>query len=128
MLALSQRRHLQGEHVQPIEQVLAERPAPRGCAQITIRGGDDAHVDLNGLPAPNALKLPLLQHPQQRGLRVGQELADFVQKDRSAVGQLEAAGSPLRGSRERALLVTEQLRGDQLAWNGRAVHGHERAR
>ena len=37
------------------------------------------------------------------------ELADLVEKDRAAVGQLELAELPSRGAGERTLLVSEQL-------------------
>ena len=37
------------------------------------------------------------------------DLADLVEEQRAAVGQLEAAAAPLRRAGERALLVAEQL-------------------
>ena len=40
------------KHVQPIEEILAERPAGHGCVQITIRGSDDANVDVDRLSPP----------------------------------------------------------------------------
>jgi hypothetical protein len=74
------------------------------------------------------LEFTFLENPQQRYLRLGRELSDLVQEDRAAIGQLEPAEPALKGAGERALLVTEQLRGDQVAWNRRAVHGHEASR
>ena len=52
-----------------------------------------------GCVPPDALELALLQHPQQRDLRLRRQLADLVEEERAAVGQLEAAGAPLRARR-----------------------------
>jgi len=41
--------------------------------------------------AAQSLELPLLQHPQELCLEIEGSLADFVQKDRSAVRELESA-------------------------------------
>ena len=67
----------------------------------------------------------LLQHAQQHDLGLGGQLADLVEEDRAAVGQLEATLAPLQGPGERALLVTEQLRRDERRRNRRAIHGDE---
>jgi len=45
----------------------------------------------NGATAAHALDLPLLEHAQQRDLRLGRKVADLVEKDRSGMRQLEAA-------------------------------------
>ena len=44
-----------------------------------------------GRLAADALELPLLEHPQQRELHLRRQLADLVEEDRPAVGQLEPA-------------------------------------
>src|SRR5207247_3155205 len=53
-------------------------------------------------------------------------LPHLVEEDRAAVGQLEPAQSALRGTRERALLVAEQLALEQRIGDRRAVHRDER--
>ena len=62
-----------------------------------------------GLRASDSLEFPLLQDPQQRDLRLGQQFAHFVQEDRAAIGQFETPKPPLRGARERAPLMAEQF-------------------
>src|SRR5262249_10687292 len=124
---LSERRHLDREYIEPIEQVRAEAPICHRRFQVTIRGGDDADVDVDRLPSPPPLESPLLQPPQQRRLRVGQELAHLIEEDRAAIGELETAKPALRGSGEGSLLVAEQLRRDQRWCNGRAVDADEGA-
>src|SRR6201987_1918956 len=78
--------------------------------------------------ASYALKLPLLQHAQERDLRLHREIADFVEEKCPAVSGFEPPHASLQGAREGALLVSEKLRGNQRLRYGRAVHADERAR
>ena len=55
----------------------------------------------------------------------GAHVADFVEEDRAAVRLLELADLFLGRAGERALLVAEELRLDQLLGDGRAVDLHE---
>ena len=80
------------------------------------------------LLAAHALELAVLQDAQQLRLRRFVQVADFVEKDGAAVGQLELAAPERRRTGERALLVAEQLALDQLGRNRGAVHLHERTR
>ena len=83
-------------------------------AQIAVGRGDPAHVDLERARAADALEAALLEHAQQLGLQLGLELADLVEEERAAVGQLEPAALALGRAGERALLVAEQLALEQL--------------
>src|SRR5262245_65153129 len=78
--------------------------------------------------AADALEFALLQHPQQRDLHVGRQLADLVQEQRPARRELEAPEAALRGAGEGAALVPEQLRGDEGGRDRGAVDTDERAR
>ena len=86
---------------------MTEGPIDDRGIQITIRGGDEPNVDTDRLRASNTFEFPFLEHPQERDLGLRQEFTDFVEEDRTAVGQLKTAKSALRGTGERALLVTE---------------------
>ena len=81
--------------------------------QVAVGRGDDAHVDRSDVVAADALELALLQHAQQLDLQLRRQLADLVEEDRPAVGQLEPADAPGDRAGERALLVPEQLALDQ---------------
>ena len=76
-------------------------------------------VHPDGLLAADALELAVLQDAQQLGLRRLVQVADFVEKDGAAVGQLELAAAQRRRAGERALLVAEQLALDQLGRESR---------
>ena len=73
------------------------------------------------------LELAFLQHAQELDLDVRRQVADLVEEDRAAVGQLEAPGPHRDGAGERALFVSEQLALDQRRRQRRAVDAHERA-
>ncbi len=75
--------------------------------------------------AAQAAHFVILQHAQQLGLRRRGHLADFVEQQRAAVGQLEAADAAFGGAGERAALVAENFALHQRFGNGGAVDGHE---
>ena len=115
-----------GNDVQAVEQILAEAPGGDLGLDVPMRGGEDAHVDLDCLLAADALELALLQHAQQLELQARRHVADLVEEQRPLVGQLEAPELPLHRARERALLVAEQLRFQQRLGQRAAVDLDER--
>jgi hypothetical protein len=82
-----------GEYVETVVEVLAKGAVRDGCCEITIGGGDDAHVDPDRLSSTDPLEFPFLQHSEQSDLGIRQQLAHFVQEDRSALGQWREAAS-----------------------------------
>ncbi len=71
--------------------------------------------------------LAFLQHAQQLGLQERRHLADLVQHQRAAGRQFEQADAVGGGAGERALLVAEELRLDEILRQRRAVDLDERA-
>src|SRR5580765_2714073 len=102
--SFSKRRNLNRKNLEPIKQVTTEGSAGYRSIQITIRGGDNTNVNLDGLRSSDPLEFPFLQDSQKRNLRVRRQFADFVQENCSAVGQFKTAESALHGSRESPLL------------------------
>ncbi len=90
-----------------------------------MRGGDDAHIALELQRTAHPLEHPLLQHAQQLDLHRQAHVADFIEEQRAAFGQLEPALARGHRTGERALLVTEQFALEQISGNGAAVHGDE---
>ena len=124
--ALAERRELQGDDVEAVVEVLAEVALRDALLEVAVRGGDDAHVDLERLVAADALERPLLQEAQQLHLRGQGDLAHLVEEERAAVGLLEAALAPGDRAGERALLVAEELALQERLAERRAVEPHER--
>src|SRR5262245_21563498 len=121
-----QRRHGQRNHVQAEEKIGAEPPQTNFFVEVAVRGGDDADVHPERLAAADRFEFLLLKHAQELDLRLERQLADFIEKERSAVRQLETADPPVDGARERAFYVAEQLAFDQARRDRAAVHLHQR--
>jgi hypothetical protein len=118
-------RHLDREHINPVEQITAECPGGNGVRQVAIGGCNYEHVRTNRIIAAHPLKLPFLHHAQQGYLGFRWKFPDFIQEDGASLGQFELAHAPLQRTCERAFLMAEQFRGDQVPRNCRAVCADE---
>lgn len=101
--AVGQPRNVDADHVQAVEQVLAELAGLHQRLQVLVSGGDDAHIDLDRYVAAHAIELAIGQHSQQAGLCVGGHVADLVEEQGAAVGLLEAPSAQVGGAGEGAL-------------------------
>ena len=124
---LAQRRNAQRHDVEAIEEIFAEKALLDLRAQIAVRGGDDAHVGLDGRAPADGRILALLQHAQKTRLCLERHVADLVEEQRAAFGLLEAALRSRLSAGEGALLVAEQFALDQLARNSGHIDGDHRA-
>ena len=93
--------------------------------QPAIRGRDDAHVDADRLVVADAGDLVLFQHAEQLDLRAHRHVADFVEEQRAAVGELERADAVAVGVGEGPFHVAEQLALDEVLGHGGAVEGDD---
>ena len=128
-LALAQRRHVNVNHAQPVQQVLAELTARDHVRQIAVRRRNDAHIH-RGLDVVRAdgLNLAVLQEAEEQRLHAQAHLTHFVEEQRAAMRELELAGLVSIRARETALHVTEQFGLEQGLGQARAVHRDVRAR
>ncbi len=117
--ALAERRDVQRDDRETVEEILAELAGRDHGLEIAVRGGDDAHVDADGLGSADALELALLDDAQQLHLHGAGNVADLVEEERALVGELDAPWLALRGAGERAFLVTEQLALEEGLGGGR---------
>src|SRR5438876_2269562 len=123
---LAERWKRDREDVQAIVQIVPERAGGDHLFEVPVRGCDYSDVDALRTRATEPLELPLLEHPQQLRLQLERDVADLVEEERSAVGQLETA-DPLRdGPGESAALVAEELALEQPRRDGGAVDLDER--
>ena len=63
---------------------------------------------------------------EKLGLKVRGHFTDFIQQQRTFVGELEFSGFVVHCARECAALVAEQFGFEQFVGQGRAVHFYER--
>ncbi len=107
---LAKRRYRERDDVEPEVQILPERAVGNRAREILVRGREDANIDADRLAATDSLDLARLDRPQKLRLRLGAEVADLVEQQRTTVGQLEASDPTLGRSGERTALVTEHSR------------------
>ena len=124
---LAQGRHAERDHVQAMVEVLAKPARPHEAGEVLVRGGQDADINADGVPAADAADLALLEGPEELGLDAAGGLADLVQEDGAAVGLLEPARLGLEGAGEGAALVAEELALGEGVGDGGAVDGDEGA-
>ncbi len=123
---LTQWRHFNREHVEAVVQVFAEGADFNHAFEVFVGRGNDPHIGALGLVAAHALKGPLLQYTQQLDLHRQRHIADFIEEQRTAIGQLETPGAAGDGPGKGALLMTKQLAFQQLGRNCPAVDRHKR--
>src|SRR6185369_5293701 len=109
-------------------QILAE--ASRGLlgAQVAVRSGDHARVDLDRRGRAHGPHLALLKDAQQLHLQAERHVADLVEEDRPPVRALEEALVVANRARERALHVAEELAFEKRFGERAAVERDEGAR
>ncbi len=90
--ALAQRRQADRHDVEAVEEVFAERAGGDELLEVAVGRRDEAHVDADRLDAADALELALLQRAQELDLHLDGDLANLVEEQRAAVGELEAPG------------------------------------
>ena len=90
-----------------------------------VGGGDATEIDLDLLVAADAGDLVVLQHAQQIGLRLQADVADLVEKNRAAFGDLKFPFLAILGAGERSLFVAEQLAFQQRFGQRAAMDHHQ---
>src|SRR6185295_7097653 len=124
--ALAQRRQLDRDDVDSIEEIFAEAAVLHRLLEIDVGGGDQAELGLDRLAAADPLDVALLDRAQQLGLQVAPQSANLVEEQRAVGGELELPELlPVRAG-ERAALVAEQRALGELARNRGEVDGDER--
>ena len=126
LAAVAERRHLNDDHAEPVEEILPEALLRDLAIEIDVGRRDDADVDVHHPAGADRPYLALLQHAKQLDLQRRRGLADLVEKHRAAVRLLE---DPLGiGDRagERSTRVAEQLRLEHALRERATVDRHER--
>jgi len=76
-----QRRERDGDHVEAVEEVLAEALRRHALAQVAVRRGDHPHVHLALAHVADRAHHAALQHVEQLGLQGRRHLADLVEEE-----------------------------------------------
>ena len=82
----AQRRHVDPDDAQPVIQILAELAFGDALFEVGVGRREHADVHLLRLGLADRHDLLLLEKPQQLGLDVERQIADFVEEQRAAGG------------------------------------------
>ena len=107
-------------------EVGAERARLDRAFQIAVGGRKDPHVDFRRVVRAHAGDFAAFEHAEEFDLGGHRHVADFVEKEGAAVGELELADAIGRGVGEGALDVAEQLAFEDVLAERRAVERDER--
>src|SRR5262249_6248351 len=124
--ALAKGGDLERDHVQAIEQIFAKLPFGDQTAQVAIRGGQDAHVDVQGLITADSLERTLLQKPKELDLSRRRDFAYFVEKKGARIGLLETPLATHERTGKCALFVAEELALQKALRQRCAIEAYER--
>src|SRR5262249_4857628 len=118
---LAQRWQRHRKDVEPVIEIFPKVASGYMLDQIAVGGRNDTHIHAGGLHRPQSLESAVLQHAPEFGLEVEGEFADLVQEDRAGVREFEAPHLAGEGSREGALLMSEEFTLDERRGQGRTV-------
>ncbi len=124
--ASAEGRDLQGHHVEPVVEVLAEATLLYLGDQLAIGRGEDPDVHRNVARPAHPTHDLRVEELEELRLEGQGKLADLIQEDRAALGRFEESDTGRRRVREGSPLVPEELALQELARNRGAVHLHER--
>ncbi len=124
--ALAQRRHLDRQVVEPLEQVEPEPSVGHHLLEVLVGGGHESHVRRLFARVAHRAEHPLLEHAQQLGLDVERQIPDLVEEQSAALGRLHLADAIRDRRSERTTPVSEQLGVGEPLFERRARNGHER--
>src|SRR5260370_42023358 len=88
--SFSQGGNFNGKDVEPVKEVAPEHARIDGSLQIPVSSSNHSNISSNGSCSTDTLKLVLLQDTQERDLRLGRKLSDFIEENRASFGQLKA--------------------------------------
>ena len=89
--AVAQRRHLDGELINTMEQILAEASFLNSMLQIFVGGSDDAHIHLDVGGRAHRPHLLLLQGTQELHLYLVRQVAHLIKEHRTTLSLLKHA-------------------------------------
>src|SRR5262245_55705128 len=125
--AVAERRDIDLNDRQPVIQIEPETSNVAFLFQISIRSGDNPHVQRDVLQTSDSAERALLEDPEQLGLQAQVELAYFVEEQCSAISLFEQTFFPRFGVGKRALLVPEEFAFNEISRNRCAVDMHHRS-
>ena len=105
----AQRRDVEPDDVQAVEEIFAEAPLADGGFEVRVGGGDDAHIDDRGSRFADRCDFAGFEEAEQLRLQLEAEFADFVEEEGAVAGAADDAGVVAVGAGEGAAPMAEQM-------------------
>src|SRR5258708_26018579 len=77
--------------------------------QVSIARRDDTNIDPRGTGAAHSLELAFLEHSKKLGLKLQRHVSNFVEEQRSTIGQRKTAHVRTNSAGESSALVSEEF-------------------
>src|SRR5258706_16469237 len=122
LAALDERRHLERNNVQPVEEVLAEASGNHLALEVAAGRGYDANVNAHSRAAADALEFLLDEHSKELALRVDGHIGNLIDIQGAVVCFFQGANLP--GGLTR-FLDAEKLDFHPVRRHGSGINGHE---
>ena len=116
-----QRRQMNGDDVEPVEQIFPEGALFDRRIQLSVGRSHDAHIHLDIVAPPDPADLLFLQHAKELGLQRKTEVSDLIQKQRPLIHGFKQPDLTRLRARKGAFLVPKQLALNQGLRDGGAV-------
>ena len=123
---LTQRRKMQLDGIQSIEEILSECSFSHLLAQMGIRSRQNSHIHMAHLIGTNALGLPLFNHCQEFLLHRQVQISNLIQKESTAIRRFNSSFLRIPGIRKRPLLVSEKFALEKILRDTPQVDIHKR--
>src|SRR6266478_7398293 len=120
--SLAERWQRNRENIQPIVQILSEFAVTDHLPQVSIARRDDTNIDPRGTGAAHSLELAFLEHSKKLGLKLQRHVSNFVEEQRSTIGQRKTAHVRTNSAGESSALVSEEFAFQKTGGHRRAVH------
>ena len=104
---LSQRRGLDMQDVESIEEVCTKGTLCDSGVQIAVGGGNDTDIDMDGGGAADFFKGGIVKESEKFDLNGKREFADFVQEENAVICGFTEARLVLQSTREGPFAVSE---------------------
>jgi hypothetical protein len=117
---------LDRKDIQSVIEIFPEAPGLDFTCQIHIGRANDSNVHCACPVFTDALELTFLEDTQEFALEREGNLADFIEKERAAVGGRKASDPILDRSRKCPTDMAEKLALEEFLGHGRTVHTNQR--
>src|SRR4029077_8627557 len=107
-----------------VVQIFAEFTVASHLLQVLVGCSNDANIDSRCTRAADCLKLTLLKHAEQLGLKLQWHVSDFIEEQSATIRERKAPDTRIDGTVKGSTFVPEKLAFEKAAWHRRPVSFH----